>query len=182
MDEMFLEQMVKRGTKEHDRTVRIIMVVSGVVICALPFMIDLMLSYYISPVMILAVALVVWILWRRTAKEYEYIFTDGSLDIDVVYSQSTRQHMATFDCRLCRMIVPADNKRYEHEIYDKKYDKTIYACAGKPDDKTYVILGKVGDKQYRVFFDPNEKLLNAIYQYSPKNTLLREKKIESETE
>ena len=182
MDEMFLEQMIKRGDAKHDWTVRIIMVISGIVICTVPFMISLVVAYYVTPVLILAVALVVWILWRRAAKEYEYIYTEGSLDIDVVYGRSTRQHLVTFDCRQCRMIVPALSKRYEHEIYDKKYDKTIYACAGKPEEDTYVILGKYAEKQYRVFFEPNEKMRQAIHQYSPKNTVMQSRQLEQKEE
>ena len=180
MDEMFLEQMVKRGSSKHDNMVRVLLVVCGVIICTIPFMFSLIVAYYVTPVVVMAVALVVWIMWRRAAKEYEYIFTDGSIDIDVIYGQSTRQHLATFDCRQCRMIVPAKMERYTHEIYDKKYDKTIYACVGEPDDNTYVILGQYMDKQYRVFFDPNERLKAAIHQYSPKNTVIAPQKIETQ--
>ncbi|MCI8633805.1 MAG: hypothetical protein HFE64_10050 [Lachnospiraceae bacterium] len=171
MEGMFLEQMVKRGNKQQDSLMRVIIVVCALIIASLPFIISLSLAVYVGPVLIVVMALVVWILWRRVAKEYEYIYTDGNLDIDVIYGRSTRQHLVTFDCRQCRMIVPASIKRYEQEIYEKKYDKTIQAGTGKMTESTYVILGSVGDKQYRVFFEPNEALLEAIYTYSPRNTV-----------
>ncbi len=171
MEGTFLEQMVKRGSKQQDRLMRIIIVICALIITSLPFIISLQLAAYIAPVLIVVMALVVWILWRRAAKEYEYIYTDGNLDIDVIYGRSTRQHLVTFDCRQCRMIVPASIKRYEQEIYEKKYDKTIQAGAGKITESTYVILGSVADKQYRVFFEPNEVLLDAIHAYSPRNTV-----------
>lgn len=175
MDEKFIEQMVKRGSKQQDTRVRIAIVICALVIVSLPFVISLQLAYYIGPVLIVAMALVVWILWRRAAKEYEYIYTDGSLDIDVIYGQSTRLHLVTFDCRECRMIVPALTKRYEKEIFEKKYDKTIQAGAGKIAENTYVILGNVGTKQYRVFFEPNDVILEAIHTYSPRNTVVATK-------
>ncbi len=178
MDELFLEQMVKRGDAKKDMYRRIFIVLCGIAVMGLPSLFGMYISYLVTPVLLVAVALVVWTLWRQTAKEYEYIYTDGNLDIDVIFGQSSRRHLVTFDCRMCRMIVPAQIQKYQHEIYEKKYGKTIYACKGKPGEETYVILGKVGDIDYRVFFDPNDKLINAIHQYSPKNSIVASRKIE----
>ena len=182
MDEMFLEQMVKRGNRQKDMQRRAFVVLCGIAILGLPTLFGSYVVYLVMPVLLVVVALMVWILWRQSAKEYEYIYTDGSLDIDVIFGQSTRRHLVTFDCRQCRMIVPSQTKRYENEIFEKKYGKTIYACKGTPDEDTYVILGKVGDVEYRVFFEPNEKLINAIHQYSPKNSLIAPKKVEKKEE
>lgn len=182
MDEMFLEQMVKRGNAQKDMQRRIFVVLCGIAIIGLPNLFGASVVYMVTPVLVVLVALLVWILWRQSAKEYEYIYTEGSLDIDVIYGQSSRRHLVTFDCRACRMIVPCQTKRYEHEIFEKKYGKTIYACKGTPDEDTYVILGKVGDVDYRVFFEPNERLITAIHQYSPKNSLIAPKRVEKATE
>lgn len=179
MDEMFLEQMVKRGNSKKDMQRRLLIVLCGVAVLGIPSMLGFNVFYMVMPVLVLAVALTIWILWRQSAKEYEYIFTDGSLDIDVIYGQSTRRHLVTFDCRMCRMIVPAYTERYAHEIFEKKYGKTIYACKGRPEEDTYVILGKVGDVEYRVFFEPNDKMIEAIHQYSPKNSIIAPKGIEA---
>ena len=180
MDELFLGQMVKRGSAQKDTSRRILIVLCGLAVLAIPSLFGFYITYLVTPVLIVAIALVVWTLWRQTAKEYEYIYTDGSLDVDVIYGQTSRRHLVTFDCRQCRMIVPALIEKYKHEIFEKKYGKTIYACKGEPDENTYVILAKVGDIDYRVFFDPNEKLLNAIHTYSPKNSIIAPKKVETE--
>ncbi len=182
MDEMFLEQMVKRGNAKKDMQRRLLVILCGIAVIGLPSLFGAYITYLITPVLVVMVALMVWILWRQSAKEYEYIYTDGSLDIDVIFGQSTRRHLVTFDCRACRMIVPSQTQRYQHEIFEKKYGKTIYACKGTPDEDTYVILGKVGEVEYRVFFEPNDRLINAIHQYSPKNSIIAAKKIETQEE
>lgn len=171
MESLFLEQIVKKGTKKKDRISRILIVLSAIIICLLPTVIDISLTSLVTPVLITVLVLAVWILWRRVSREYEYIFTDGSLDIDVIYNRSSRVHLVTFDCSLCRLIAPATDERYQDQIYEKKYDKTIYAGKGEITDETYVIIGNIGNKQYRVFFDPNEKVLDAIYTFSPNNVI-----------
>lgn len=180
MDELFLEQMVKRGSAKKDMQRRILIVLCGIAVLGIPSLFGFYISYLVTPVLIVAIALIVWTLWRQTAKEYEYIYTDGNLDIDVIYGQTSRRHLVTFDCRRCRMIVPALIEKYQHEIWEKKHGKTIYACKGEPNEETYVILARVGDIDYRVFFDPNEKLLNAIHTYSPKNSIIALDKTETE--
>ena len=115
MDDLYLEQMVKRGNAQKDRMMRVLLIICGLIVISIPFVVSLAFSYLVTPVIVMAVALVVWIMWRRVSKEYEYIFINGNLDIDVIYGRSTRRHLVTFDCRLCRMIVPADDPKAKKE-------------------------------------------------------------------
>lgn len=171
MESLFLEQIVKKGTKQKDQVTRVVIVISALIICVLPSLINIRITGLVTPVVVTLMVLAVWILWRRASREYEYIFTDGSLDIDVIYNRSSRVHVVTFDCPFCRLIAPATDERYQKQIYEQKYDKTIYAGKGSITDETYVIIGNVGDKLYRVFIDPNEKILDAMYAFSPKNMI-----------
>ena len=181
MDDLYLDQMVKRGKEQKDRMMRVLLIICGLIVISIPFVVSLAFSYLVTPVIVMAVALVVWIMWRRVSKEYEYIFINGNLDIDVIYGRSTRRHLVTFDCRLCRMIVPADDPKAKKEE-EKKHDQTIMAIPDKPDSGTYVIAGQDADKQYLVYFQPNDRLLNAIAEYSPKNTVIRRRIEEAEAE
>ena len=73
MDELFLEQMVKRGSAKKDMQRRILIVLCGIAVLGIPSLFGFYLSYLVTPVLIVAIALIVWTLWRQTAKEYEYI-------------------------------------------------------------------------------------------------------------
>ena len=64
MDEMFLEQMVKRGNAQKDMQRRIFIVLCGIAIIGLPNLFGASVVFMISPVLIVLVALLVWILWR----------------------------------------------------------------------------------------------------------------------
>ena len=99
VQDTFIEQMVKRGTKEKDRLHRAILIVCALIVLSIPWIIGFNAVYLVEPVLIMIVGLGVWILWRRTSKEYEYIYTEGAIDIDVVYGRSSRKHLFSIDAR-----------------------------------------------------------------------------------
>lgn len=164
--EVYLEQIVKRGTPEKDRLHKILLIVAAVVIAALPFVISLIVSYLAGPVWIMAVALFTWILLRRIGKEYEYIYTSGNLDFDVIYSRTSRRHLATFDCKRCRYIGPAQSEKASAYLQEKA-DKKILAIPGEIDENTYLLAGTYQEKQYHIYFAPNEKILSELREYAP---------------
>lgn len=171
-EELFMEQMVRRGTHQSVVIKRVLMIISGIVIVAFPYMLSISVGYLVGPVLMVVVALMIWIMWRRVYREYEYIFTDGNLDIDVIYNRSGRRHVATFDVKKSRFIGPADNAANKGLI-EGNFEKVINADSGLEPEKCYVLLGTLGDKTCKLVFEPNEEMLKAIKRYNPRNTVIR---------
>lgn len=168
----FIEQMVKRGTKEKDTRNRILILASGIIIAFVPFFIGANAVYYAEPVVLLVAAFAVWILWRRAAKEYEYIYTDGNLDFDVIYSRSSRKHLASFDTRSVKIIAPANDPKAK-AMTETKPNVTLFACAGAINDSTYVLVGEYASKSYHVYFEPEARILRGIKSYAPRTSIIR---------
>ncbi len=171
-DELFLEQMVRRGTDKEVLIKRILIVISAVLIAAFPYFVSLSAGYLVGPVLMVAMALAVWILWRRVYREYEYVFTDGSLDVDVIFNRSGRRHVATFDVKKARLIAPLDDEKNK-ALIGGQYQKVINADSGLAPEKCYVLLGSLNNQTCKLIFEPNEELITAIKQYNRKNTILR---------
>lgn len=169
-EDMFLEQLVRRGSRVQDAMKRILILMGAFIVLTLPILFIPQYLTLIEPVLLVVVMLGVWILWRRASKEYEYIYTDGNLDIDVIYSKNGRKHLVTVDAKRCKIICPANDASHKNML-SEKYDKTIMACAGSPDESTYVLIGPYKDKMWKVYFEPNEQLLTALKKYSPRNTV-----------
>ncbi|HCA33964.1 MAG TPA: hypothetical protein DEP00_02470 [Lachnospiraceae bacterium] len=166
--DVYYEQMVKRGTKKQDTTRRILIVISGIIICFLPFLLGASAVYIVEPVLLMVVALMVWIMWRRAAKEYEYIYTDGTLDIDVIYGKASRRHLVSFDLRKVELIAPALDPQVHAAIEKDKTSKKLLAIPDQPDQDTYVILGTYMKDMYVVYFQPEEELKRYIRRYAPR--------------
>ena len=171
-EELFLEQMVRRGTDKEVLIKRILIVVSAVVIAVFPYALSVSVGYLIGPVLLVAMALVVWILWRRVYREYEYIFTDGNRDIDVIFNRSGRRHVATFDVKKARLIAPVDDEKNK-ALIEGRYQKVISADSGLHPEDCYVLLGEIGNQTCKLIFEPNEELLKAIKRYQPRNTIVQ---------
>lgn len=169
---VFVEQMIKRGTKEKDNMKRFVIVLLGLIAIGIPFLLGPSVVYYAEPVVVLVAAFCVWIFWRRASQEYEYIYTDGNLDIDVIYGQTSRKHLVTFDARSVKIIAPANDPKAQAATRDKGAT-TIYACRGAVEDGTYVIVGEYRSKLYHVYFEPNARILKGIKTYAPAKSIIR---------
>ena len=107
-------------------------------------------------------------MWRRAAKEYEYIYTDGTLDIDVIYGKASRRHLVSFDLRKVELIAPALDPQVHAAIEKDKTSKKLLAIPDQPDQDTYVILGTYMKDMYVVYFQPEEELKRYIRRYAPR--------------
>lgn len=168
--DVYYEQMIKRGTPKQDRTRRILIVLCGLIICLLPFILGASAVYIVEPVLLMVVALMGWILWRRASKEYEYVYTDGTLDIDVIYSKVSRRHLVSFDLRKVNLIAPALDPKVQAAVAKDKTSKKLMAVPAEPDQDSYVILGTYLKDMYVVYFEPSEELKRYIRKYSPRNS------------
>lgn len=173
--DMFVEQLVKRGSREKDRNHRLMLIIIAALVIAIPFFISQALIVYVEPVLVVVVALAVWIIWRRMAVEYEYVYTDGNLDVDIIYSKSSRRHLLSFDMRKVRFTAPADNQRVRERVSAMKDAKKVMACKGEINRETYTTVGEYLGKWYVLYWEPEEEILNMVARYSPRNTVVRMK-------
>ncbi len=93
--------------------------------------------------------------------EYEYILTNGEIDIDKIIARKRRKRLITINVR----------EFTEFGVYDasKNYgnvQSTILACSTQNDhDNYYAILDHTKFGKTIVVFTPNEKILTNLKQY-----------------
>ncbi len=90
--------------------------------------------------------------------EYEYTFTDSSIEIAAIINASKRKEVFEFDMEQVTMIVPLGSKRIENERFAKKRD---YSSA-KRDDQVYCFVVEVDKQKQLVMLEPDEKALKHI--------------------
>ena len=99
---------------------------------------------------------------RNFSLEYEYIFTNGHLDIDVIKGKSKRKSLLSFPVRNIEYMAPYNGANMsEREEINIIHDE-------KRRGKYYADFSQNGTA-YRLIFQPPEKLLENMKKYNPRN-------------
>lgn len=94
--------------------------------------------------------------------EYEYIITNGSMDIDKITAQSSRKRVASFELSEVQSL-----EKYNPAGSAAGVEKRIFACNGGEDAYTMRVSKKNGGT-IEVVFAPNERMREAALKFLPK--------------
>ena len=161
----FVEQLVKiepttktKATVIAIWTVFILMAIGLIAYC--------FINPSLSFVFIILAALCVYLAFNMSSKlniEYEYINTNGEIDIDCVISKKKRQNMANFSCTDIESIEKYNPNKH---IVKKENNNLYFACI--PDDASIVLKIKRHDRGYFfVVMSPNEDFRESLKKYLP---------------
>ena len=145
----FCEVLVsrRRGTPETVKAALAIIV--GLVFSAVIILLVPMFFILLIPVW----ALVIFVV-RMQKLEYEYIFTSGDLDIDVLIGNYKRKTRMSLSMENITLVAPENS--YELDGYRRN-----------PMQTNYIIIGNWNNQQIYVKFTPNEQILDAMFRTSP---------------
>lgn len=167
MNDIFLEYLVKKKSKED--VIKQILLIFG---CVLTLLAATYLCFFVF-IKFLWLLPAIWgiviyftvILRRNYSVEYEYIFTNGQLDVDIILGKSKRKSLVSLLCKNIEYMAPITKDMYcDREIIDTIYDPTRRG-------KYYIDFTKSG-KKCRLLIQPPEKILENMKRYNPRNVNL----------
>ena len=101
--------------------------------------------------------------------EYEYDYTNGILEIAKIIDNSKRKKLLSIESSEIRMVARVGTN--ESLKYDNVQLK-VYDCSAHNDElKNFVMVAhdEKKNQDYKVIFNPNEKLLNAMKRYNKRD-------------
>jgi len=101
--------------------------------------------------------------------EYEYIITQGIVDIDQVIAQRKRKRIVSFDARDCEIIAPQNRGNY----FDAYKDLPITDCTAylTNENNYFAVLERAGVRKC-ILFQPSEDMVQSLKRYNPRNTFI----------
>lgn len=162
MGDSYVEQLVKRQSSTLQIGLRIGAVVSAVVVTY----IMMLLIGIISLVAAFAMGYGVYYVFIMTAIEYEYVFVNGELTVDTVYGKTKRKKSGTYDIKKSEIIAPLKSDyaaMYHRNMQMKAFDFT----SGMDESKVYLMVAPYGAGTAKVYFEPNEDMINAMRTQAP---------------
>ena len=161
--DIFCEYMVKHKKTAKDSLMAAALIVGAVL---LTFIIFLLLFGRLMGFEVFVIA-AVWygaiFLIRKTNIEYEYILTNSVLDIDKIMSKKTRKRVISIDFKTIDICEPAKG------ISTNNPNLKVMDLTGDINGKgVYYVDFSKNSVQYRVFFQPNAKILDNIKKTNPR--------------
>ncbi|MCL2217362.1 MAG: DUF6106 family protein [Defluviitaleaceae bacterium] len=156
MGDVFKEQIVKRKATVKDAAIRVCLIVIVILI----FFISSMILQSLSIIITAAALFGAIFIMSYLNVEYEYVFTNGELDIDTIYNKSRRKRLLTAKVNDFEIMAHIDDKN--HAAAFGTVQETRDYSSGVPGPDTYMCLLSYKGKKTKLIIEPNEKMLKAI--------------------
>jgi len=159
--DVFCEYLVK--SRMTGKNIGII-VLSAVLAMAITMAVFL----FIPSMLIIAVA--AWIglyfMIKLQKTEYEYTYTSGDLDIDQLSGDMRRKRKVEIKGETVELIAPEKSDAMAG-FANGNYKVLDYSSHDPASKNRYVIIASVNNERVRVIFEPNEKMIDNMWRYSP---------------
>jgi hypothetical protein len=156
MGDVFREQIVKRKSGARETAIKAGLIFVVVLIGAASSMV--LGEFFV--IITAAAGFGAYYLMSFLNLEYEYSFTNGELDIDVIYSKQRRKRLMSVNVKDIELMAHIDDNAHQHTFSHAQQVKDV--SSGTPGPDTYVFAMPLGGKRTKVIFEPNEKMLAAI--------------------
>ena len=156
MQDIFKEQLIKRSPTPMDTLKKIGLILAVVLI----FLVTMTLIGAFAPIITAAFGFGAYILIGRLKKEYEYSFTNGELDIDVIYNKSTRKRLFSGNVKNFEIMAHIDDPAHKN-TFASANERLDYST-GIPSERSYIFLTNYKGKRIAVIMEPNNEMMEAI--------------------
>jgi hypothetical protein len=156
MDGVFKEQIVKRTPTTLDMLKKAGLVIAVIII----LFVSMMFLGQFALLITIAAGFGAYLLMGFLSVEYEYIFTNGELDIDAIYNRTRRKRMYSGTVKDFEIMAHIDDRDHFHD-FDSAQETKNYA-SGVTKNETYAFLAPYKGKRLKIIIEPNEMMVKAI--------------------
>ncbi|MBQ7792733.1 MAG: hypothetical protein IJ367_04520 [Clostridia bacterium] len=162
--DLFCEFLMKKKSAS-DNLKRFGLWAACILVCFLIFYLSFFHFHAIITIMPITIAALIYgtvIYGRNFSLEYEYVFTNGVLDIDVIKGRARRKRLVSIPCRKIENM-----EKLRHGYHSDR--KVINAIYDEHRSGKYVVTFSDNGVMTDVYFQPPEKLLQNMQKYNPRN-------------
>lgn len=102
--------------------------------------------------------------------EFEYLYVNGTLDIDKIMSKSKRKRIRSLDMEKLEIIAPINS--HHLDSYKNGKFKELDVSSGVKEHKQYIMIINDDNERLKIIFEPNDKILDNIRTIAPRKVIL----------
>lgn len=165
--DVFIEYMVKKKTTGVETLLKIVYVLLAAVILVGSFFLSPLLGAFSMIATLIGFGAVfgAYYLITSMSVEYEYILTNGEMDVDKIIARRRRKRMLTANARKFEEF-----GSYNHQAMSQKaFANRVYACTAPEDPGNfYAVFNHATLGQTLLDFTPNDKVLDGLRSFIPR--------------
>lgn len=160
--DFYTEKLIKRRKSVPEIIYIVLVILIAVEGCYYAFIYLGMLS----PIVILGIGYLAYYLVTMRNIEYEYIVTNGDIDIDMIINQRKRKRIFSANCKVFEVVARVNSDKYTPQI---KSTKNVLDCSSHDSgaDKWFIYLKHNGTPKV-VIFEPEEKMIDNFRIFIPR--------------
>lgn len=159
MSDIFVEHIIKKKLGIKEIAFRILAVL--VTVATLFF--GVIFLHMLGITITILVGYLAYLVFVYTSVEYEYSLVNGELSIDKIMGQRKRKKADEFDIKLAELIAPT----FSDDVRTKNITATLDYSTGYKSDALYSIILNQKTDMVQVIFEPNERMIDAMYHMRP---------------
>ena len=165
--DVFVEYMVKKQNTGKDILLKFVYAFLGVAIMLLALLLSPILGAFASLGFLLGCAAIygAYYLISSMNVEYEYIITNGEMDVDKIIARRRRKRLLTANARRFEEF-----GAYNHEtMSSRNFANRVYACTAPADPGNYyAVFDHQTLGQTLLVFTPNDRVLESLRSFIPR--------------
>ncbi len=168
MDNVFIEKLIAKKKEAKDYLFSVVICLAGLIILVASPILSRYIPLLGSFWLLIAVGVVYGIYRLITSRdiEYEYIVTDGDLDIDMIIAKRKRKRIFSANCKEFDVVAPYKGQNHDSRLGNvTKHIKAVSSMNSK--DVYFITLNYKGERT-AVFFEPDERILKAFKTFIPR--------------
>lgn len=161
MSDSYKEILVKKKMSAGNKLLKGVMITLTVLLVVVGFV--------IWPLLIAGVVLgvVSFFVVPKLDVEYEYLYVNGELDIDAIYSKQKRKKIGSYD--MVNLEVLAPEKSHALDAFRNKQGvKTKDFTSGDPQVKSYILVMNQEKGQEMIKVELDDSILSDIRRIAPR--------------
>ena len=166
MNDVFVEYMVKKRMSAKDIALSIFLVVVALslfVFCVFFAPMFLGEFAFLGAIVGVAVIYLAYYLVSSMNIEYEFIVTNGEIDVDKIIARKKRQRLVTANARVFEAF--GDYNPLDH--VDKTYTSRVFACVSEYAPAKFAVFTHVSLGKTLLVFTPDDRTVEALKKFIP---------------
>jgi hypothetical protein len=160
----FVEKLVKKDVEPFDYLFAILIILGSIIVV---FVVSMFIKYlFIVTLVFFGMCYLSYYLISSRSIEYEYIVTNGELDIDIILARQRRKRIFNGKSKEFEILARIDSDKYSSEYQTIK--SKINAVSSMRSKNIYFLVSRYKDNKTIVFFEPNEKIIKNLKSYNPR--------------